>query len=75
MDSKEALKRTIEEKEKLEKVIEILKNKKVSIELLSKTKWVNQYNRVRHLFNYVNELTEEEYKLLKEVFGKCLNYH
>lgn len=54
--------------EKLEKAIEILKDKKVSIGLLLKNNTLNQYNRVRHLYD-ADFLIQEEYELLKEVFG------
>ena len=47
--------------------IKILKDKKVSIELLLKTDNFNQYNRVRHLYDASDYLTTEEYELLKEV--------
>lgn len=51
---------------KYKKAIKIIKDKKVSIELLLKTDNFNQYNRTRHLYN-ADFLTQEEYKLLKEV--------
>lgn len=53
--------------EELKQVIEILKDKKVNIGLLLKTDTLNQYNRVRHLYN-ADFLTQEEYELLKGVF-------
>ena len=56
----------IEENIKLKKVIEILKNKGVQESFLKNTKNVNEYNKaIKHL-NYFDELTQEEYELLKE---------
>lgn len=61
------IKKDLERLEKLEKAIKILKNKKVSIELLLKTNILNEYNRVRHLYD-ADFLIQKEFKLLKEVF-------
>lgn len=56
----------IEENSKLKKVIDILKNKGVQESFLKNTKNVNEYNKaIKHL-NYFDELTQEEYDLLKE---------
>ena len=56
-----------EENKKLKQAIDILKDKKVSIGLLLKNNTLNQYNRVRHLYD-ADFLIQEEYELLKEVF-------
>lgn len=52
-----------DENEKLKKVIEILKNKVVSIPLLFDTKNVEEFNAIAPP---QNQLTQEEYDLLKE---------
>lgn len=59
----------LKENAKLKQALDILKDKKVSIELLLKTDNFNQYNRVRHLYDASDYLTAEEYELLKEVLG------
>lgn len=51
---------------KLKQALDILKDKKVSIGLLLKNNTLNQYNRVRHLYD-ADFLIQEEYELLKEI--------
>ena len=63
---KETIKMQHSQIEKLEKVIAILKSKGVQEDFLKHTKNVNDYNKaIKHL-NYFDELTQEEYELLKE---------
>ena len=55
-----------EENIKLKKAIEILKNKTVVILALELSKDSDDYNRMTSFEN----ITQEEYELLKEVLGK-----
>lgn len=55
----------LKENTKLKKAIEILKNKTVVIVALKLSKDLNDYNRMTSFEN----LTQEEYELLKEVLG------
>lgn len=57
-----------EENSKLKKAIEIIKNKDVDIVYLLTTD-LEDYNQTIYAFGGENILTEEEYNLLKEVFG------
>jgi hypothetical protein len=58
--------------EKLDKAIEIIKEKLIDIELLIKSKTIDEYNEFgeyNEFIDYWNKLEKEEYELLKEVFG------
>lgn len=72
-DDIETIKFAIERKEKLEKVWEIVKTKKVDFRLLKKCDDINTYNylyaqRYGYEPDYMdNQLTETEFNLLKEM--------
>ena len=57
-----------DEIKKLKQAIDILKNKNVNIKLLRISKSVDSYNCFISGLNFCNNLTQEEYELLKEVF-------
>ena len=56
-----------EDKYKLKKAIEILENKRVDVNKLLLSCCVEEYNDT--VFTYKRELTQDEFNLLKEVFG------
>ena len=58
------------ENTKLKKIIKILITKSVNKLILSASKDVNHYNQLINILLYFDELTQEEYDLLKEVFGE-----
>lgn len=58
-----------EENAKLKQAIKILKNKNVNIKLLRISKSVDSYNCFVSGINFYKNLTQEEFELLKEVFG------
>lgn len=50
------------------KALEIINNKEVAVFFLNKSKDVNDYNNTLKTYGTNQELTQEEYDLLKEVF-------
>jgi uncharacterized protein YjaG (DUF416 family) len=64
-DCKQILK-DLERLEKLEKVIEIIKAKRVAVSFLLNTLCLKEYNLS---VLKENELSQEEYELLKEIFA------
>lgn len=59
----------IQENRNLKKVIEILCANNIHIRTLKLSKNVDEYNSQIENYSYYDELTQEEYKLLKEWFG------
>lgn len=57
------------ENTKLKKAIKIIINKGVNELLLKSTKIFAEYNKIVKHLEYFDELTQEEYELVKEVFG------
>lgn len=57
------------ENTKLEKAIKIIVNKGIHVLFLKHTKTFDHYNKIVRHQEYYDELTQEEYELLKEVLG------
>ena len=70
LDHLNILNQDIDRLEKLEKVIEIIKAKRVAISFLLTTLCVKEYNV---FVITTKELSQEEYELLKEVLGDELH--